>query len=205
MAGELSKSRQPCQDLDSLLLFVLTWLFVGQFGKGRQSCPVVAFAFFLRKFGKRTTSVRGGSSVRTSFLVRRKMKGRTTRDNACKRSWSRPRSIGSATACGIVPMIQVGQGLPFESDSTIHRGDSRAEVRIRATVPIRLDIANRSSRFGLEVLDELRLIEDESLPRTRRKSLGIALQQLIAGDDEISGPAVSIMCWRSWSRGRASD
>ena len=52
--------------------------------------------------------------------------------------------------------------------------------------PVRIQLANRLSRLGLEIFDELGFVQDQRVPRSSRKSIDVPLKQLITRNDQIA-------------------
>ena len=176
-------AKPACGSVVGPLLFIHR---AAQFGHGRHAGIFVTLRSALLSSACNVISVRGGNSLSTLSLVRRKMNGRTKR---AKRL---------ATFVIFVSFDRIGKPIAKSIPRTKQSGANRAKQtpqfaemilqrRAReADPPVRIEPSDRLRSLGLRVLDELSLIQHQRVPAARSKSLGITLQQLVTDDDQVT-------------------
>ena len=142
----------------------------------------------------------GGSSVRTSSLVRRRKKGRTR--------WRR-RSINFGSGCFVerrfVTVLEFGRGAEIAGDEEIverpeiehgvfqrRAGEDEPVLRAKGLCTLRI--------LAAAILDVLRLVEDDEGELFGAVVVDVAAKDGVAGDEEIVIDGVAPIYPRDWRR-----
>lgn len=188
MAGELSQAGEPGQDSDAHLGIGIFGAALGKFVQCGESSGVIFLAF---GFGELRESYHFGAfwEFGEDFLF-----GTSEDERSHDASEGQESIFGAVAFDGFGEVLS--EFLPGAQESWAdgpHEAPEFPEVVFQggtgeSKVPIGFDLPDCLCGFGVKVFDELGFVEHEGIPGSFGEAIDIALEELVAGDDQVTGP-----------------